>query len=94
VAEFVASGRLVELAMALTLLEIAVLLVRRRATGRGPVARDYLPNALSGLCLMVALRAALGDAGWTWIAAPLAAAGLAHAADMWLRIAASDRPQG
>jgi hypothetical protein len=81
-AAFVTDGRLVELAIAVTLLEIVFLLVRRRMTGRGPAPRQYLPNAISGLCLMAALRAAQGDAAWPWIAAPVAAAGIAHAFDL------------
>ncbi len=89
-AELVTGPRLVELAMAVTLLEVVVLLLRRRATGRGPAPREYLPNAVSGLCLMVALHASLGDAGWPWLAGPLAAAGLAHAVDIWLRIATEE----
>ena len=38
-----------------------------------------------GLCLMVALRAALADAAWPWIIAPVAAAGIVHALDLRAR---------
>lgn len=76
---------LVDAVIGLTLVEAAVLLAYRRATGKGVAAREFLVNLLSGLCLMVALRAALAGAAPAIVLACVAAAGLAHAADLWRR---------
>lgn len=73
---------LVDLVIALTVLEGVALTVFHHRTGRGVAPGALLPNLLAGLLLTVALRAALGGAAWPWIAACLAAAGLAHAADL------------
>lgn len=77
--------RLTEIVIALTLLEGMALAAYYRMTGRGLAARDYALNLVSGLCLMLALRAALAGAGATWVLAWLSAAGLAHGADIWRR---------
>jgi hypothetical protein len=73
---------LIDIAIAITLLECVALLAYHRFTGRGVVPRDVLPNMAAGLALMVALRSALTGAGWAWVAASLALAGLAHVADL------------
>ena len=85
---FLSGSYLVDAVIALTLLEAVVLLTYHRIPGRGVAARDFLLNMLSGLCLMFALRSALVNASWPWIALFLSAAGLAHATDMrqrWAR---------
>lgn len=79
------SGWLVDFVIALTVLEGVALALYYRATGRGVAPRDYALNLVSGLCLMLALRAVLAAAAWHWTAAALAAAGLAHGADLWRR---------
>ncbi len=76
---------LVDAVIALTLIEAVALLLYRRATGKGVAAREFVVNLLSGLCLMLALRAALGGAPPLGVLPWLAAAGLAHAADLWRR---------
>jgi len=76
---------LVDLVIAFTLVEALGLLAYRRATGRGIAARLLLPNLAAGLCLLLALRAAVQHAGWPWIALALAAAGVAHLADLRMR---------
>jgi hypothetical protein len=75
----------IDLVLALTLVEAAALLAYHRITGRGPSPRDYALNMVSGLCLMLALRSALAGAGWHWIALSLLASGLAHASDIYSR---------
>lgn len=79
------SGLLVDLVIALTVVEGLALALYYRATGHGIAPRDYALNLLSGLCLMLALRSVMSDAGWPWATAALAAAGLAHGADLVLR---------
>jgi len=72
------SAFLVELAVAITLVEGLALALYRRWTGRGLTAPDYALNLLSGLCLMLAVRSALLGHAWYWGAGCLAASGAAH----------------
>ena len=78
-------AQLVDLVIAVTLLECAALALYHRATGRGVAPREFALNMLSGLCLMLALRSLAHDAGAAWVAAWLLAAGVAHGTDIWLR---------
>lgn len=82
---FFASGRVVDLVLALVALEAALLGWHWRRSGRGVPIAEALAFLLSGACLMLALRAALVGASWEWVAAPLAGAGVAHLADLGLR---------
>ncbi len=84
-ASFLSGSRLVDIVIALTFVEAVVLMVYHRSTGRGVAPRDFLLNMLSGLCLMLALRNALNNTGWPWIALLLSSAGLLHALDMGRR---------
>jgi hypothetical protein len=89
------SGLLVDLVIALTVMEGLALALYHRVTGRGVAPRDYGLNLVSGLCLMLALRSVLAGAAWHWTAAALAAAGLAHGADIarrWRRQQSVIRP--
>jgi hypothetical protein len=67
------------------LIEVAVLLAYRRRTGRGVDAAVLLPNVAAGLCLLLALSAALHAAGGGWIALALTGAGVAHVLDLRTR---------
>ena len=80
--DWLLSGKLIDLIIALTVVEAGLLAGFHRLTQRGLAPQDYLLNLVSGLCLMLALRCALAGAGWHWIAAALSAAGLAHASDL------------
>lgn len=73
--------RLVDAAIALTLLEALLLATVPRLARRFPL-RGVAANLLAGLALMAGLRLALAGAAWPWIAAALAAAGIAHAVDL------------
>ncbi|MBG6078596.1 hypothetical protein [Rubrivivax gelatinosus] len=73
---------LVDLVIAVTLLEALVLWIWHARTGRGLAPRDFVANLCAGLALMLAVRAALAGAAWTWVAAGLAAAGVAHLLDL------------
>lgn len=84
-----ATGRIVDLIVAATLLEaIAVLLWLRRRRGVAHHA-DLFANLAAGLFLLAALRAALTDAAWQWIALSLLAALAAHLAALRLRLKVS-----
>jgi hypothetical protein len=71
---------LVDLVLAVSLLELAWLLLRRPTAAGG-----LLPNLLAGLSLTLALRLGLGGAGLAWVAPCLIAAGLAHLFDLQAR---------
>ena len=77
---------LVDLVLAVSLLELLWLLLRRPAA-----MRQLLPNLLAGLSLSLALRLALGGAGLAWIAPCLAAAGAAHLLDLQARRPPSEK---
>ena len=80
-----ASGRIVEAILVLVAAEAVLLMAIRARLGRGPRPAAILATLAAGACLMLALRAALTGAGWPAVAAWLAAALVAHAADMALR---------
>ena len=80
--EFVASGLIVDLAIALTLLELVALTVYRARTGRGIEASKLVITLASGLLLMLGLRAALTGADWPWISLTLSASGAVHVIDL------------
>ncbi len=83
---WVAGGGLVDTIIAITLLEVALLLAYHHQTKRGLAPRDYLLNVLSGLSLMLALRCSLAGSAWFFIAAWLTVAGATHVADIAMRL--------
>jgi hypothetical protein len=77
-----ASGRVVDLILGLMVLEAVVLLAWRRRTGSGIAPLDLVINLCAGALLLLALRAAI-IASDPLAAAPfLAAALVAHLADL------------
>lgn len=76
------NGRIVDLILALVAVEFVALVAYRRMTYRGIAALDLVFNLLAGICLLLALRAALAGSGWLWIAVWLSAALVAHLADL------------
>jgi hypothetical protein len=86
-----ASGRMVDLVLALTLIEAVALVAWHRRTGGGVAPGDFLGNLLSGVCLLVALRLGLAGAWWGWIALALLAALAAHLTDLASRWRSSRR---
>lgn len=76
---------LIDCVIAITVLEGFVLLLYRRITGKGVKPSDFGINLVAGLLLMLALRSHLAAAAWGWTAMCLAAAGVAHATDIWSR---------
>ncbi|MCZ8132021.1 MAG: hypothetical protein O9284_12090 [Steroidobacteraceae bacterium] len=82
VLEWLASGRLVDLALAVLVLEAAWLaLLQRRVLGHAPPVAAWLPNLLAGVALLLALRAALTGAT-AWVVVWLTAAFAAHLAEL------------
>jgi hypothetical protein len=79
-AELLLSGRLIDIILLLVALEI-VFLHSLRSRG-APALATLLPNLLAGACLLLALRLALGQASWVWLALALAASLVAHLLDL------------
>jgi hypothetical protein len=73
------SGHIVDLILVFMVCEFVVLRLRRHASARLVVA------LLPGVCLLLALRAALTGAGWLWVAIFLAASLPAHLFDLLQR---------
>ena len=83
--ELVTSGRIVDLMLIFVVVEVALLLAIWRLTGRGIAPLALLTNIGAGGSLMLALRADLTGAGWTWIAVFLVLALIFHVADLSVR---------
>ena len=81
-AEWFASGRLVDAILLLVVCEVVALTLLWQRTRRGVAPVDLIPNILAGAFLLLALRLALGGAGWMYAAASLGAAGIAHLVDL------------
>lgn len=76
---------LLDAVIVFTVLEGLGLWLHHRVTGRGLSLHDYALNMLSGLCLMLAVRAAVSGFAWPWVAACLSASGLTHGFDILRR---------
>ena len=81
--QLIASGRIVDIMLGFFVLEIAALMLFR---GRQIRFLPLLANIGAGGSLMLALRASLTEAGWTWIAVWLIAALVFHVADLNYRL--------
>lgn len=79
--DFFRSGRVADLVLLFMAAEFAVLFWRRRARGR-TAAIDLVFAIAPGACIVLALRAALTDAGPVWIGAALAASLPFHLVDL------------
>jgi hypothetical protein len=73
-----ASGRLIDLILAATVLEFLLLTLWRRRSGHGVPPAELALDLAAGAALLLALRGALTGAQWTWIAACLTLALVAH----------------
>lgn len=85
-AELFASGRVIDLVLALVALEVFALPWLLRRLSAGVTLGMLLPNIAAGVALMLALRASLTDARWQWIALALFIALLAHLYDLYRRL--------
>ncbi len=87
-ADWFASGRVIDLVLLLVLLEILALPWLLRKFGSSLSVARLLPNITAGIALMLALRASLAGAPWMWMALALLAALAAHLTDLAMRIRA------
>jgi hypothetical protein len=79
---FFASGHPVDLVLIVIAAEFAFLSTRRQRFGHRSFAIDRVLAFAPGVCLLLAVRAALTGAGWIWVAAALAASFPFHIADL------------
>lgn len=84
-AEWFASGLVVDVILALMVLQGLALHMLAKMGRQVLPLRDYLFNALPGAGLLLALRSALVDAHWQVIAACLLAALVCHWLELWHR---------
>ncbi len=84
------SGHIVDFILAVMVLEAIILVSRKRVTGRGMTIIEIITGLIPGACLLLAVRAALTEAWWGWIALSLTAAGISHASDLGLRLRRKD----
>jgi hypothetical protein len=83
-ADLFASGRVIDLILGLVVVEVAALALWRQF-GAGPALGGLAANLASGGFLLLAVRAALVDASWQWVALALLGSLLAHLADLYCR---------
>ena len=76
---------LIDIVIAVTVIEWVLLSWWHRRTRRGIPMSELRATLLAGLYLMMALRASMVSAPWYVVALLLLAAGLSHAADLWRR---------
>jgi hypothetical protein len=81
-----ASGRIVDAVLALVVLEVIALAFLRLAKGRAVPFLGLLVTIAAGVCLLLALRAALAGADWPWVAVALTGSLVAHLADLRTRL--------
>jgi len=85
VADWFASGRVLDVILLGMAVEAAGLVFFHRRTRRGVPPGALLPNLLSGMCLLLAMRAGLAGFWWGWTSLSLLAAGALHGVDLWRR---------
>ncbi len=78
-------------AIALTVLWLGTAVLCARSRRPWTLFKSLLANALSGTFLLLAVGAALADKNITWIAGLMVGSLLAHAADLWQRLAVRRR---
>jgi peptidoglycan/LPS O-acetylase OafA/YrhL len=81
-AAWITSGRVLDAILVGMALEGAVLAALWRVSRRGIAPGALLPNLLSGMCLLVAMRAALTGGWWGWVSLPLLGALVFHVYDL------------
>jgi UPF0716 family protein affecting phage T7 exclusion len=85
VADAFATGRIVIFILALMLLELIVLIIVRKKTGRGLTTGALIVSLAAGAALLLALRSALTGQPWQSVAPWLIIALAAHVLDLKLR---------
>ena len=82
---FFDSGNVFSMIIAMTILEAVLLLALYGSSRQGIRPLYLIPNLAAGICLMMALRAAVLDQPWTGIAIWLVSALIAHVIEVAAR---------
>jgi len=82
---FFASGHAVDLVLVVIAIEFILLSALGRRSVRRLATTDRILALAPGVCLLLALRAALTGAGWIYVALALAASFPFHIADLMRR---------
>ncbi len=83
--DIIMSGQIVDFILIVFGVELLVLGFAARGKQAGLKLGRLISVIVPGLCIFLALRAALVGADWTVIALFLVLSGMAHAFDVWLR---------
>ena len=83
--ELIQSGRAVDIVLAVIAVEWLAIVVSAPARGRAGASLSALLALAPGVCLLLALRAALTDSAWYWIPFWVTASFPFHLADLWGR---------
>jgi len=81
-AELFASGRVLDLILIGMAVEAVGLVAFYRLRRRGVRPARLLPNLLSGMCLLLAMRVGAGGAWWGWVSLSLLGALAFHLVDL------------
>jgi hypothetical protein len=92
--QFVNSGQIATVMLVVLAIEIAVAGYYFWRRQRTFLLLSFVANGLAGAALVLALRAALQQSGWLFVAIYLAGALLAHVADVVLRLSATRHAGG
>lgn len=84
-----ASGSIIDLILVIFAVEAAIVLVTLRRSGVLPSGRGVgglLANIAAGACLLLAVRAALTDSAWQWVALWIGLSLPFHLVDLAMRL--------
>ncbi len=85
ISDLIESGRIIDIILALVAAEALLLILVHKFWGRGPQPSRLIANLAAGSSLLLAVKAALLDAGPHVIAAMLLVSLLAHLWDLAMR---------
>ena len=93
-AQFVNSGEIASVILVVLAIEVAAFGYYFWRRQRPLLLLSFAANGLAGASLVLALRAALQQSGWLFVAIYLAGGLLAHLADVVLRLTATRHAEG
>jgi hypothetical protein len=92
--EFIRSGHIADVILVVLGMEMVIVSLYLWRRGRGLALLSFVASSLAGGSLVLAMRAILRDSGWLFVAIYLAAALLAHLADIALRLVSERHAAG
>lgn len=83
--DLITSGRIIDLILLVIGIELTALALLARLRPPGLRFSRLVSLVIPGVCIFLALKAALVSASWSVIALLLVLSGIAHAFDVWIR---------